>query len=643
MSVIKRIGTKLFMVHAEPKLVVAQVQALSTQIPVLHLILIADAAAVAYTHYGVAPDWLTILPFCFVCLACSSRIAFWARPYGGAIDASEASKRLKGTTRVTVILGTVLSAWTIALSHYGDIGTQMHAFHFLTVTMIACVFCLMHLHSASLILGVIATPVMIYFAVFAPSLVSITAINFSAIVVLMIFMQSVFHRDFRDLARANEENSRIANVDPLTDLPNRRWFFTRLESEFREALRGQTAFAVGMIDLDGFKPVNDALGHRAGDEVLREVGRRLGSVAGIGQVARLGGDEFGLILPGSADLAKTGDAILAVLNRPYDILGSAAQVGASIGFAVSSAASQSHESLVERADYALYFAKENARGKAVVFAPEHESRLRGQSVIEQALRHADLDAELSLVYQPIIDLGAGRAIAFEALARWDSPRLGRVSPADFIPVAERAGIVQAITHTLLPKALEAMHGWPAPTQLSFNLSAHDIGSPEAIAQIIEIVEASGVAPSRIILEVTETALMRDITEGARALLTLRSIGVAIALDDFGSGYSSLGYVHRLPLDRLKIDRSFTANICHDVKGQAIVKAILDLCRTMEISCVVEGVETIEQCTLLEAHGCSVMQGYLFHKPMTLVETKRFLGARFGSGGVPVRAEMAAVA
>jgi len=373
-----------------------------------------------------------------------------------------------------------------------------------------------------------------------------------------------------------------------------------------------------MIDLDGFKPVNDVYGHAAGDRVLIEVGRRLRETLGpTALVARLGGDEFGLLLPVSRDepdvLAK-GAAICAAIRQPIALPSGMARVAASIGFALTSARETSREHLVERADYALYNAKAKHRGMSVIFSAHHENAIREQSQIEQELRRADFDAEMRVLFQPIVDIGRDDTMAYEALARWRSPALGDVPPLAFIAAAERTGQINDLTAVLFAKALVAMAAWPVATGLSFNLSVNDISSPDLIERIRAMIEASAIAPDRIGFEITETALIHDFEEARAVLLRLKTLGVKIALDDFGTGYSSLMYVHRLPLDRIKVDRGFIADIVADRSSRDIVKSIVDLCRNLQITCVVEGVETAEQVTILRALGCRAMQGYFFGRP-----------------------------
>ncbi len=274
------------------------------------------------------------------------------------------------------------------------------------------------------------------------------------------------------------------------------------------------------------------------------------------------------------------------------------------------------DALFDRADYALYHSKEHHRGKTILFSQEHEDAIRAKQIVETALRTADLSAEMTMHYQPILDTNTGKIAFVEGLARWTSPQLGRVSPDRFIAAAERCGLIHDMTLLLLRKALADGTRLPPGIGLSFNLSAQDLASPETVLAILAAVRASGFDPHRLTLELTETALMRDFDQAKAAIRMLRALGIEIALDDFGTGYSSLGYVHSLPLDKIKIDRSFMAGIDTDL-GCSLVSTILDLCRNLGLEGVAEGIETAEQLDAARRQGCRYMQGYYVGKPMPI--------------------------
>ena len=615
-----------------------QLAALSKQLPLLYGILGLNSVALAFTHAAVSPILLTfVLPAVLVPI-CVLRAVKWQRLKVFELSDDEIGRTLEKIVTAVTIMGLLFTAWALSLVPYGDAYAQTHVAFFMSITVIGCILCMMHLRPAALRLTVIVTvPFTLVFLSLGNPVLAAIGLNFCLVAVIMIFIMFVYYKDFRDLVHSQEhlaslsrENHRIANLDVLTGLANRRSFFADLQTMIETSREADTRFTLGLIDLDGFKPINDVYGHLAGDALLVEVGRRVTEVLGpTVEIARLGGDEFGLILPGTADadtIREIGAAICCAVRVPLSVQAGSLQVEASVGFATFPDMADSREQLVERADYALYHAKDHHRGTAVLFTKDHERAIGARSLVEHELRRADLRAELTLDFQPLVDVALHRTVAFEALARWTNPVLGRVSPVDFITAAERMGLICRLTEVLLAKACDTMRTWPDTTNLSFNLSVHDIASETAVGRIKALILDSGIAPSRIALEITETAVMHDFDQARDALLDLKAIGCEIALDDFGTGYSSLSYVHRLPLDKIKVDRSFTAGLTSDRASRDIVKSIVDLCRNLKIACVVEGVETLEQGLILRGLGCNTMQGYHFGRPMNPTAALAFLEA-----------------
>ncbi|WP_421760701.1 putative bifunctional diguanylate cyclase/phosphodiesterase [Devosia sp.] len=411
------------------------------------------------------------------------------------------------------------------------------------------------------------------------------------------------------------ENARLAKVDPLTGLPNRRRFFELVDLALAEH-PGDPALLVGVVDLDGFKAVNDIFGHSTGDRVLVGVGERL-SVSGRlpALVARMGGDEFGILVRGRhpESLIREFAADLASALEPaFRFEGAVATLSGSFGFSRGQPGDGAAD-ILERADYAAYEAKSSARGSAVIFSAEHEALIVAERQLEREILQADLEAEITPVFQPIVDATTNEVVGYEALARWHSPTLGSISPARFIPMAERLGLVPRITQAMVRNVLAAMPMLPENTRVSINLSPRDLSSPAAMQALAGIL-GTAPRPCRIDFEITETAVMRDIGEAIEALLRLMAYGARISLDDFGTGHSSLSRVQQLPLDRIKVDQSFVAAIETDRTSQAIVKTTIDLCRNLGVSCVIEGVETESQLAALRALGARYCQGYLFGRP-----------------------------
>ena len=618
----------LFRIDADNhELMGAQLAAFSRQVPLLYFILSVNSIALAFTHYGVAPASMTIVFPGILVAACVLRCLIWLRRRGRAVEPKAAAATLRSTVLLGGILGVAFLAWALSLFPYGDVARHGHILFFVGITVVSCIFCLMHVRPAALTLtGAVIAP-FVTFLLASGEIVQIAiGLNLLLVTVAMIYILIICSGQFAAMVngeietrRLSQENFRLANVDSLTDLPNRRQFFHRLSLLAERARTEEYRFVVGVLDLDGFKAVSDLYGHGVGDRVLKETGQRLLQLSDDTHfIARLGGDEFGIIVDANLDseaVIAAGVRVCSVFDQPFFISGVLAKIGGSMGFALAPDAGTTAELLYERADYALYHAKARYRGQPVIFSREHEVEIRKISTIEHTLRRIDLDAELSLHYQPIVNVATSRLVGFEALARWHNPELGDVPPDVFISVAERTELIGTITQVLLRKALVAAGAWPADLFLSFNLSMRDLVSQVTILQIVAIIERSGIDPRRIIIEVTETAQMQDYEQVQASLGILRSMGLKVALDDFGAGQSSLSYVHQLSLDKIKIDRGFIRNIETQENSRNIVKTVIDLCRNLKFECVVEGVETAEQVEIVGRLGCSTMQGYFFSRPM----------------------------
>jgi diguanylate cyclase (GGDEF)-like protein len=612
----------------------SQFDAIAKQIPLLYLILLTNSTAVAITHFHITPAWLSLYVPLALGLVCAARVFKWLRIDQSVLEDQEIARQLRSTTWFVIGLGIAFTSWGLALYPYGDAYERTHVALYMSVTVIGCIFCLMHVRTAALLLTVIViVPFTVFFSLTGNSVLVAISVNVLLVSIAMVFILLTYYRDFanlvdskqilqasqRETQKLNDENFRLANIDSLTLLPNRRCFFASLEALITSASAVGSSIAVGVIDLDGFKQINDLYGHATGDRILAEAGMRLAALSSPHiTMARLGGDEFGLLMDGvtnSQDLLAFGAEICTALRKLYVLPEVTATLSCSLGFAIYPGAGNTGGRLYERAGYALNFAKEYHHGDAVIFSREHEDRIRYRSQIEQSLRCADLESELRLDFQPIFDMTSNRILAFEALARWTSPILGPVAPCVFIPAAERTDLIHSVTQVLLSKALGTAANWPADIRLSFNLSVRDVASADAIERIIDTIRRSGVAPDRIDLEVTESALICDFDQAHAALNALKQFGVKISLDDFGTGYSSLRCVHRLPLDKIKVDRSFVVDIVNESISRDIVKSIVDLCHNLGIACVIEGVESASQVEVLRELGGTIMQGYFFGKPV----------------------------
>jgi diguanylate cyclase (GGDEF)-like protein/PAS domain S-box-containing protein len=430
----------------------------------------------------------------------------------------------------------------------------------------------------------------------------------------------------RDITERKEAEARLlrqANFDTLTGLPNRLLAADRLSRALVRAARTGREVAVLFLDIDRFKNVNDTLGHAVGDELLTMLAGRLSECVRAGDtVARLGGDEFLIILP---DLNQLSDAeivaekILDALGSPCIIGDRELFVGASIGITGYPADSENPDILLRNADAAMYRAKEAGRNTYRFFTPEMNIQLRNRLEMESHLRYAIRDAELAIVYQPQVDIHSGRIVAAEALLRWENPSLGAVSPAEFIPLAEETGLINPIGEWVLLQACKAAQGWPGgedgPVRVAVNVSAIQFRGGGLVEVVSRVLLESGLPACSLELEITERVLLEDVANTSRVLHDLKQMGVRLALDDFGKGYSSLSYLKRFPFDTLKIDRSFIAGVTTNPGDAALCKAITAMANSLNLSVIGEGVETPEQWEFLSAHGADVIQGYYVCKPV----------------------------
>jgi diguanylate cyclase (GGDEF)-like protein/PAS domain S-box-containing protein len=436
------------------------------------------------------------------------------------------------------------------------------------------------------------------------------------------------------------ELTRQASHDGLTGLANRTRLRARMERALTVAAPGSTP-AVLLIDLDDFKRVNDSLGHAAGDRLLEMVADRLlGATRGSDTVARLGGDEFAVLLSVRApgEITLVADRIVAALSSPFEVDGRDIRVSASVGVAVADAG-ESPDDLLRNADLALYRAKGAGKGRHAAFAPEMHRAAISRLELEAELRWAISNDELLLHYQPIMDLATGRVSSAEALVRWQHPERGLVPPAEFVPLAEATDLVLPLGRWVLQTACRAAAAWPRAAgadgvPVSVNVSGRQLQRPGFVEDVAEALRASGLPARRLVLEVTESVLLADLDTALKRLEALRALGVRVALDDFGTGYSSLAYLQRLPVDVLKIDRTFTADVTAGGKRAALARAVVTLADTLGLRTVAEGVETDEQDAELRTLGCDYGQGYLYARPLGGAAFVEFLAARSGGGAAP---------
>lgn len=431
-------------------------------------------------------------------------------------------------------------------------------------------------------------------------------------------MISTLGKTVIELRASEAQAQHLAFHDVLTGLPNRALFNDRLDQALARAQGGETV-AVLMIDLDRFKNVNDTLGHHGGDSLIREFAERLSALVSAGDtVARLGGDEFAIVqtdISGEEEVKALCERILASVHQPFDVLGHQSFVGASIGIALAQDAGPDRIEIMRRADIALYHAKDEGRGCYRAFSPVMDESVQVRGTFEDDLRTALATGEgLEVAYQPQVSTDGKPILGLEALVRWRHPTLGMIPPEQFIPIAEHTGLITQLGELVLRDACAASRTWP-DVFISVNLSPVQFRAERFADRVIQIVRECGADPTRIELEITEGVFLDESRQPAAALKALRAAGFRIALDDFGIGYSSLGYLREYEVDKIKIDRSFVSSLGQDKSASAIVSAIVALGQAMNLTVTAEGVETPEQHHFLQSAGCDELQGYLFARAL----------------------------
>ena len=434
--------------------------------------------------------------------------------------------------------------------------------------------------------------------------------------------------DVTERRHSQQRISYLAHNDSLTGLPNRTSFIEHLDATLDSASNNGEHFAVLCLDLDHFKEANDVYGHLVGDGLLREAASRLQMAAGETFLARIGGDEFILVfksnaLPAAAE--KLGNKLLATFKNDFEIDGHRIQVGLSIGVAIYPTDGVNAKTLISNADAALYQAKAEVRGSLRFFEEKLGVRLRERRDFQSDLRTAVDRGDIFLHYQPQNTITSNEVIGFEALARWQCRKRGMVSPDTFIPIAEESSLIIPLGEWILREACREAASWPKPLKISVNISPIQFHHGDLFSLVHSILLETGLTPSRLELEVTEGVLIGDFSRAVSILRKLKSLGVQIAMDDFGSGYSSLSYLHAFPFERIKIDRTFIGDLEYNHHSMAIVRAIITLGHSLNIPVLAEGVETEAQRSFLAQENCDEVQGYLTGRPFPIEAYAQLIG------------------
>lgn len=449
-------------------------------------------------------------------------------------------------------------------------------------------------------------------------------------------IEATYQQHLAELEKANRaaEAARaaadaLARLDPLSNLANRRAFAEEIE-RLSSDTAATPAFAVLLIDLDRFKPINDMHGHAVGDMVIRESAQRLrASVGTDGMVARLGGDEFGVILRAAeteiAAMAGTcAETLIAELSRPIVVGDFAVEIGASIGLATFPTHSRNADTLFRYADMALYEAKHTARGSWSRYSRSLGQLAESRAVMETEVRRAVAREEIQPHFQPIVDMQTGKVVKLEMLARWPHPVRGSVPPDRFIPIVEHLGLINEFTLSMLRRTCMAAKEWPADIAVSINLTTREICDLTTPLKLLDVAAACAFPAERLEVEITEKALVKDIGAARQVIAALRIAGVKVMLDDFGAGYSGLGYLRELAFDCIKIDRSFIANLCRQEESRKIVRAIQSLAESLDLATVAEGIEDQDICEVVKQISCTWGQGFYFSRPVPAADVPALL-------------------
>jgi diguanylate cyclase (GGDEF)-like protein len=622
--------------------------ALQRQIPWLYGIILANVLGLHLATRGGLDAFRH--PATLLVVAALVRLAHWMKVRSRTLAPEAIRRELMKTLAIAGLFSFFFCLWALFLYGEGDTDQRNHVILFGSLAAIGCAYGLSSFPSAGrLPLLILAFPLALRLVVSAEP--AHVGMGLSLILLTLVTMRllGIHNRGFTQLVEsrseieierkraqaaersANEEKARVrkvADTDPLTGLANRRAFLAALEAAGAESRRGEIAIA--LIDLDGFKPINDTFGHAAGDAVLVEVSARLKHSAGAKAfVARMGGDEFALLLRcrGKGDAVRMAERVCAELQKTYRVDGREFRISGCCGVTVHRSGEADLPQALRRGDTALYSAKQDGRGKVALFSPQMEAGNRRRVAIERALREVSVQKSIELHYQPIFELGTMQLRSFEALARWRHPELGWISPAEFIPIAEQINVVEQLGEKLLAKAAAEAASWPEPVRLSFNLSAVQLCSLAAARKVLRIAEEHGLDPVRLQVEVTETALLADFEVARRNLRILREAGARIVLDDFGAGFASISYLREMNFDTIKLDGSLITSAAESEAALRLLKGVLGLCSSLGVPCVAEHLEDERQIALLRKLGCHYGQGYGLSLPLDAAAARQLAAAK----------------
>lgn len=616
----------------------------------LYLVVLAAIWICALRFHSSAPIALTLAAPGLFTVLILARLIYWRSMRQGVATVAQVRAGVRQLQLFGPAIGLLIVSWGLSLYPYGDTNQQAMVHVLSVVSGVVAILCLGATpFAASLVAcSVIAPSTVAYFLWPHPNGNAIAILQ-SIVFAVVIRVAFSYQSNFLGLSHARrrmaqrhelserlvERTSLLASEDPLTGLFNRRAFLSKLEEVLPGTAHSNVQLA--MIDLDGFKDINDSLGHGAGDALLVALARRLRELLPEAVIGRLGGDEFAVLFSperpvGRARLLE----LVAGLSTPIEYGQLRFGVSASLGFLDAPSKGLTVKDCLERADHAMYSAKTEQGPSVVVYGEKLDRELQNKQQLISTVSRPGFEQYLGLAYQPIIDTRTKAVVGVEALARWNSPGLENISAGSFIAMAETCGHINAVTHAIVERAVKECRVWESGASLFINISGRDLIIPDALDQLAIAATSTGAPPDHIVFEVTETALV-NIESAIAGMNRLKAAGFRFALDDFGAGQSSLSRVHRLPIDVIKIDGGFIEHIAQDVRCRAAIGTVLELSRQMKVDCVVEGIETLDQSLHASHLGAKLMQGYYFAKPtsaskiMELLDKPMFPSAPYRYG------------
>lgn len=610
-------------------ILVEQFRALRKQVPLMYAMMFVDSAFLAFAAYGTVSPWWSLGMPAALALLSAVRATFWLQRRSFTPRPENIPHYLHGTVIVSMLLSLGFGGWGLLLYAEGDLIRRACIALYIFIGAISCCYCLQAVPRAGqavLLFGAMPVTICLVFSddwflrglganilLVALVVLRILRTNHAGFVEVLTSRSDMAAEQLRALG-AEQRAHDLAYHDPLTGLPNRRALAEALER--RLSPQGDGApLGLLIIDLDRFKSINDVHGHPAGDQLLRDVAARLDAVVGVsGTSYRLGGDEFAVIVGGDVEGARrTAHAIVHAMHKPFSGSEVVHHIGASVGISLYPQDALDLDTLMRRADIALYKAKHLGRGQHCAFEPMLDAEIRRRAEIEREMRDAMTSDAFVPHYQPIVDLRSGAVVGYELLARWAREDGAAIGPELFIPIAEECGLIDTLMLRLLRRACRETREWEVP--IAINVSPTQLKDPWFSQKLLGVLIRERFPARLLTIEITENALIVDAGSAQEAIESLRNQGVQLALDDFGTGYSSLQHLQMLPFDRLKIDRSFVTSMDRDPQALKLILAIIALATTLELPVVAEGIESPAIAETLARLGCAMGQGYLYGHPM----------------------------